>query len=604
MTAKVVAAAPNGVTIPNTANLTYTSLPGANGTTGNPTGSNNTGTPGSATGERTGGGGTNDYTSTSTVNSVLATPTITKLAPSPTQYTIGDNITYDIRVTLPEGATQNLRVTDALPAGLGYVSHSVITTAAASGGLLTADYNGTLTTSPACTGCTAGASGTLTFTFGNTQTNGSGPINGASNNQFLVRVVARVLNVSTPLNQAGTTLQNTASLIYDDPTLGNNRSVSGGSQTVTVIEPSIVTTKAVTPDAAVEAGTVLNYTVTFTNNGEQPGVRCDGAGHAGAGGDVHGVDGLQAAAGTGVASTATPVGNVVTFDGNPAGSWDIPVGKAMVCRYTATAQSSLHVNGGHTNTVDADWSSRDGAVANERVYDDTTSYTADGTQDTATATFTVAAPTFAKTDGGTTQATIGSTIRYTLTLTSPLGTIRGLTVRDVLPAGLIYNGDGAVSGITTAPVFTASAPNDGSGPVTLTWAFGDAVVAASPARITFTARVANVLSNQAGVVRNNTATLDHSNAAGAGQPTLNAADNFTVIEPSIVTTKAVTPDAAVEAGTVLNYTVTFTNNGNSPAYDVTAQDTLAQGVDVHGVGRTASWTARTSPRRRRRSGTG
>ena len=63
-----------------------------------------------------------------------------------------------------------------------------------------------------------------------------------------------MLNVSTPLNQIGTTLQNTANLIYDNPTLGNNHSVSGGSQTVTVIEPRIVTTKSVTPATAVEAG--------------------------------------------------------------------------------------------------------------------------------------------------------------------------------------------------------------------------------------------------------------------------------------------------------------------------------------------------------------
>ncbi len=436
VTAKVVAAAPNGLTIPNTANLTYTSLPGANGTTGNPTDSNNTGTPGTATGERTGADGAgnlNDYVSSSSISRILATPTIVKLAPTPTTYTIGDTATYNIRVTLPEGATPNLRVTDVLPAGLGYVSHSVITTAAASGGLLTADYNGTLTTSPACTGCTAGASGTLTFTFGNTQTNGSGPINGTSNNQFLVRVVAKVLNVSTPLNQIGTTLQNTANLIYDDPTLGNDHSVAGGSQTVTVIEPRIVTTKAVTPATAVEAGTVLNYTVTFTNNGTSPAY------------DVTAQDALAQGVtftalqdctlqpdNTAVLSTATVdvSGSPVTFDGNLAGSWDIPVGKAIVCHYTATAQSSLYVDGGHTNTVDADWSSQDGVVAGERIYDDTPGYTVDGTQDTAMATFAVAAPTFAKSDGGTTQATIGNVIHYVLTITSPKGTLHGLTVKD------------------------------------------------------------------------------------------------------------------------------------------------------------------------------
>jgi fimbrial isopeptide formation D2 family protein/uncharacterized repeat protein (TIGR01451 family) len=61
ITARVNTVSVNGQTIPNTANLTYTSLPGANGTSGNSTGSNNTGTPGSGTGERDGSGGTNDY---------------------------------------------------------------------------------------------------------------------------------------------------------------------------------------------------------------------------------------------------------------------------------------------------------------------------------------------------------------------------------------------------------------------------------------------------------------------------------------------------------------------------------------------------------------
>ena len=101
VTAKVVAPG-NGLTIPNTANLNYSSLPGSNGTIGNLTGSNNTGTPGTAIGERTGADGAgnlNDYVSSSSVSRILATPGIAKLAPNPTNYTIGDTVTYDIRVT-------------------------------------------------------------------------------------------------------------------------------------------------------------------------------------------------------------------------------------------------------------------------------------------------------------------------------------------------------------------------------------------------------------------------------------------------------------------------------------------------------------------------
>lgn len=51
----------SGQTIPNTADVTYTSLPGPNGTPGNPTGSQAPGAPGSADGERNGAGGVNDY---------------------------------------------------------------------------------------------------------------------------------------------------------------------------------------------------------------------------------------------------------------------------------------------------------------------------------------------------------------------------------------------------------------------------------------------------------------------------------------------------------------------------------------------------------------
>lgn len=576
ITAQVIGTAVAGTTIPNTANLVYTGLPGS-GTAGNPTGSTTPGPDGSATGERTGAdgsGGLNDYVSTSSVSTTLNTPTLSKLAPSPLQYTIGETITYNLRVTLPEGITQNLRLTDVLPTGLGYVSHQVITTAAASGGLLPADYNGVLPP-PTCTGCTVGASGTLTFTFGNVQTNGSGPGNGTSNNQFLLRVVALVLNITG--NQQGVTRQNTADLVYDDPTLGANRTVAGGSQTITIIEPQITTTKTVTPTTGVEAGDILTYAFTLTNTGNSPAY------------DVTVVDNLAQGVGFTalvacvlqpgnvlLPSLATPLGNTVTFDGIPAGSWDIPIGGSITCTYTALALGTLFVNGPHTNTVDADWSSLDGVAADERVYDDTPGITVDGSQDSATATFTVDAPTFAKSDGGRTQATIGDTVFYTLTITSPLGVIRNLTVQDVLPAGLIYNGDQAVNGISTVPVFTASAPNDGSAPVTLTWNFGNATVVVSPVTITFSATVANVSGNQQGQTRTNTASLSHHNALGVPQTALTAADAFLLVEPVLSITKSIVPPLPVDAGDPITYTIAVTHAATSgaDAFDVVVLDPI------------------------------
>lgn len=58
----------NGQTITNIVNLDYTSLPGPNGTTPNPTGSNTPGAPGEPDGKRDGSGGVNDYFDSATAS--------------------------------------------------------------------------------------------------------------------------------------------------------------------------------------------------------------------------------------------------------------------------------------------------------------------------------------------------------------------------------------------------------------------------------------------------------------------------------------------------------------------------------------------------------
>ena len=63
---------------------------------------------------------------------------------SGTDVTIGERVTYALFVTLPEGTTAGLDVIDLLPAGLNYESFQFVTTVAGSGGLLTADFNGTI----------------------------------------------------------------------------------------------------------------------------------------------------------------------------------------------------------------------------------------------------------------------------------------------------------------------------------------------------------------------------------------------------------------------------------------------------------------------------
>jgi large repetitive protein len=325
-TATILDAALAGDTVDNTANFTYTSLPGAgtpNGQPGNSTGSTTPGASGATNGERDGSGtAPNDYRGADPAALDLGVPAVDKVAPSPASYTIGEIVTYNILVTLPEGTTQNLVVFDDLPIGLQYVAGSlqVIQLAAGSSGLLTADFNGTL---PAYTLATPGGSGgDVTVTFSSNATTVGDNL--TTNNTFLVRLQALVLNVLS--NQDGTVLTNNASLRYTDPETGVTTIPDPTPPTITVVEPRIATTKTVSPATAVESGTVLNYTVTFANTGASTAY------------DVTAQDMLAQGVtftalvdckldGTVVSSTATPAGNVVTFERKPGGDLGHPGGE-------------------------------------------------------------------------------------------------------------------------------------------------------------------------------------------------------------------------------------------------------------------------------------
>uniref|UniRef100_A0A7C4Q3F5 Sortase n=1 Tax=Bellilinea caldifistulae TaxID=360411 RepID=A0A7C4Q3F5_9CHLR len=559
--ATVNANVPAGYTIPNTANLTYTSLPGGNGTTPNPTGSTTPGTSGSGTGER-------QTNRSATVNQTLAVPQISKESPAPTAYPIGATVTYPIRITLPEGVTRNLRVTDAVPSGMQYVSFSVDTTG----------FNGTVTGTPTVTGGVSDGDDVV-FNFGDVTTNAD---NVTTNNAFTLNITLRVLDVSG--NQIGSVLTNSASLTYTPGTGSSDVSISGGSQNITVHEPIITTTKSVTPASGVQAGSTVTYTVRFTNTGTSTAYEVT-AQDVLAQGVAYNNDAactlFDGSTSQGIGVSVSISGGTLTFDGNPSGAWDIPAGGYIECTYTATAQSSLHLDGFHTNTIDADWSSLPGSDPNGRVYDDSVNRPGvDGTQDNASANFTSPAAAIAKSDNNTSGAVIGQVIDYTLTLTSPSGTLRNAIIRDTLPAGLIYvvGSQSVGSGISPAPTFTVSSPNDGSAAVTLEWNFDDAVISNSPVTITFQAQVANVAANQNGSERTNTVTLLYTTAEGT-PVSRTASDSLTILEPELEILKTVSDSAPPPGGTVTyTLTVRHTSTSAAAAFDLTWSDLIPGGL--------------------------
>ncbi|HJS34087.1 MAG TPA: DUF4347 domain-containing protein, partial [Pseudoxanthomonas sp.] len=131
---------------------------------------------------------------------------------------IGESMLYDIVVTLTEGVTPSLVLTDLIPAGLrldttfGTGGYQLILTTAQSGALL-ANFNGAV-----AVGSVEAASGTLggdgvdpRFIFSSAQVVGD---NVANNNSFVIRV--RLVASNTTANQAPATRANSAQVGYSD----------------------------------------------------------------------------------------------------------------------------------------------------------------------------------------------------------------------------------------------------------------------------------------------------------------------------------------------------------------------------------------------------
>ncbi len=220
--------------IANTGTATWTSL---------------TGTPPE---ERTGvdgAGGLNDYTTSEGASFNAGTFTVAK-AVSATSAThtagnalaVGELVTYDITVTLPEGTTPDLTVTDDLPVGLEVVTGSTQVVSAGFGGVLPVP----VITAP-------GGSGVdLSLVFGSiTVTND----NVTANNAFIIRYQARVLNELGVDNADA--LVNTVTA-----TVGTISKTA--TQTVNVVEPALNIAKSA--DASSWAyGQTVNFTLDVTH---------------------------------------------------------------------------------------------------------------------------------------------------------------------------------------------------------------------------------------------------------------------------------------------------------------------------------------------------
>jgi large repetitive protein len=420
-----------GQTIPNIANVTYTSLPGT-GTPANPTGSVTPGGSGAADGERNfvqddpvNDYGDSDVASVTLTGQPLFEKTLAGSNQSFTtdpQLTIGEQAIYQLVLTLPEGTMPNVSIADVMPAGLELVAFDSITpsslavTTSIAGGFpqILTDANNAL----------IGNNTSFLLDFG-TLTN--------SDTDDLVietlTIVYRAVVLDDATNFNGQMKTNDATFTWAGGTLDDDT-------TVEIVEPQLAITKGAVP-LTVVGGDTITFTITVDHTGLSTSDAFD----------VRITDTIPAG--------LTWLGNVSLISGvAPTVTLSLPTVEffwatiplnAGPYQFTFQATVDATVEAGDTfvNTADLVWSTLPGVDPNERTYtDDDDAPTITGNPAASNPSKAIVATSEPSTLGN--DVTIGEVIRYRLQAEFTGGTFPNVTLVDTLPAGLTFLNDGDV----------------------------------------------------------------------------------------------------------------------------------------------------------------
>ncbi|MCB0168342.1 MAG: isopeptide-forming domain-containing fimbrial protein, partial [Anaerolineae bacterium] len=604
--------------ITNTAYLTYTSLPGGNGTTGNPTGSNPPGSSGNPDGERNGSGGVNDYIITDSeqieVNISVLTKAITTTSEAHTNFgggyerlAIGEIVRYRLVFELPEGAAPNLQVQDVLTSNLQFMNDNTVKVAfIANGGGITsttvtdaaADCPTLLFTGNSATGIEPTCVLTSTAVSGNVNFNLGTLVNRDNDSDAeLVVVEFNALVLNNTDNNRGDILSNLFRVTTDQGTSPDSNTVD-----VQLVEPVLEISKQLNT-TGIDAGDTISYTLSITNTAT--------GNDAAAAFDVVISDTLPSQLTLAVSPT---VSTAAVFTDSSSGSliyveFDrLDPGQSAEVTITATVASaainglaitntavvtgtSLPGDGTPNNPTGSTTPGASGDNNGERNGSDGPAGTPDDYYDEDDAAFSITSlppgKTIDNTSAGNTSGldvTIGEVITYQVTVDLPEGVVPGLTITDDIPVGLAYIPNSVVTDTTS---FNGSfSPGDPT--ITSAGGSGDDLVIAyagninvtadnNPAnnRLVFTFRtlVTDVVDNVGFGSGQTTLTNTVQLQVGNLPPQTSSAVTATVVEPNMVITKTMDPAEAGALSTTV-ITLTVANTGLSEAFDVIVEDPI------------------------------
>jgi uncharacterized repeat protein (TIGR01451 family)/fimbrial isopeptide formation D2 family protein len=549
-----------------------------------------------------------------------------------TDAAIGELVTY--RVVVPatgmNGALNNVVIIDNLNPALTFDSASLV-------------FN---TGDPLAYGSDAGGTETISTSYIGNQLRVSLDDTLQGQHQATVDVVARVDNnasadlSTTPFgNSVQYEFTNSASPTYSGlvtTAAANDISIVEPQLDLTAgNQPTITVTNLTSALPTVDAGDILEYTITYRFLGGAAGDAYSDAydvsisSDIGPGLEYIGVSRSEVFTSptSSVLTNPTPgtVGNVLTWDVASGTDIDVPEGVnasfsfRVQVRDTALAAQTL------SNTTTLRWSSLDDDIAdvdeqNERAGGggvDDYFYSFAPSQVTTTNANTIDKSLVGNTSplAGPNDVRIGDFVEYRIRLSLQEGLTQNVRISDVLPRGQIYEGLVTVNGIpapfNNVPPFTHNTISDvaavgdpATGTTTVTWNIGDITnpgVSINDGNnnfdIVYRARVLNnvqtPLDDPASNIdlRNDVSftyeiwTSDTSTA----DYTLTSDETILIQQPNLSVAKTVatqfvgSEDYEVSPNELVTYTVIITNNGQSPAYDAVLTDTLPLGLRQAGI---------------------
>ena len=493
--------------------------------------------------------------------------------------TIGEEVTYQFTITLPEGTTNSAVVTDQLPTGSSVLQ--IVSSRFVSKG---DNISGANLPAPGTAGTASDSNADsvedrVTWTLGTLLNTPDG--NATDDDKLTFEVVAVVLDQAA--NQSGVVAQtNTASLASETSNVS-------GTVDVDLVAPEVTVTKVVSSPVSgfADAGDTVKHTLTID--------------HASAStADAYNITisdtlpdpGLQWVNDTTVSSDCT--GLTIDSSAAPLIEFAVPhltlsTDKCTIA-YDTLVDASVQPAEQLTNLAELDYSSTPVFTAGETRF----------LSDSDTAEVTVIAPTLVKIatvsslqdttrsqmDPALADLAIGETITYVLTVVVPEGVVFDATVTDLLPASdtdgfmevIGANISAVGEQITTTepgtPVWDDFQNADGINDRvvfdfgTITNAPDNANNAEDLIVMQVVARVVDVSANTGDDVLVNNASFDFN-----GGKLTDTAD-VEIVEPSLNLGKSMGP----VANSTVRITLSVENTGTAPAYDISVSDILDHGV--------------------------